>query len=43
MCGKLRGDEQTMAKKMYDRIRGFFDPIEEDDDTEFKLPLDDSV
>ncbi len=32
-----------MAKKMTDLIRGFFDPIEEDDDnTEFKLPLDDS-
>ena len=31
-----------MAKKIYDRIRGFFDPIEDEDDSEFELPLDES-
>ena len=31
-----------MAKKMTDRLRGFFDPIEEEENTEFQLPLDES-
>ena len=32
-----------MTKKLTDLVRGFLDPIEEEDDAEFKLPLDDSV